>query len=158
MAKRRARAVSTSRTKWCCGCNAPVTARLTSGAEIWPHRRDLEARPMWKCDACSLYVGTHWKTSRPTAPLGDIPTPEIARARSEIHKLLDPLWKHRPDVFPRRRLYAEIAARMELTAYHTAELRDLETARKAYRIILDIKRNGLPERNEPCQDTDPLFA
>jgi zinc-finger-containing domain len=149
----------TRRVLWCCGCNAPVEARLTSGAEIWPHRRDLAERPMWICDTCKNHVGTHWKTERPTSPLGDIPTPELRNARSEVHKILDPLWKYRPDEFPRRRLYAEISARLDLPGgYHTGELRTLDDARRAYRVILDIRREGLPLRVEEPTTTETADA
>lgn len=43
----------------CCGCGETVTARLTDGREIYPHRQDLSGLPFWKCDTCGNYVGCH---------------------------------------------------------------------------------------------------
>ena len=66
---------------WCCGCGKEVDARLTDGAEVYPHRRDLASLPFWKCDACGNFVGCHHKTRERTKPLGCIPTPEIKDVR-----------------------------------------------------------------------------
>lgn len=76
---------------YCCGCEKKVPARLTDGAEIYPHRHDLSGLPFWKCDTCGNFVGCHHKTKNRTRPLGCIPTPEIKEARKRIHSLLDPL-------------------------------------------------------------------
>jgi hypothetical protein len=40
----------------CSGCKGPVNARLTDGAEIYPHRQDLHRLPFWRCDSCGNYV------------------------------------------------------------------------------------------------------
>ena len=74
-----------------------VEVRLTNGAEIYPHRKDLSELPFWKCDTCGNFVGCHHKTGDPTKPLGVIPTSEIKRARQHIHRILDPIlerWSH----------------------------------------------------------------
>ncbi len=126
----------TSRLIYCCGCSSDVNARLTDGAEIYPHRRDLASLPFWKCDACGNFVGCHHKTKQRTAPLGCIPTSEIKEARSHIHRILDPLWKS--GRFKRRELYSKIANSLGIKEYHTAELRSVEQARAAYRAILEI--------------------
>ncbi|KAB2716623.1 zinc-finger-containing protein [Brucella intermedia] len=126
----------TSRLIYCCGCSSDVNARLTDGAEIYPHRSDLARLPFWKCDACDNFVGCHHKTKQRTAPLGCIPTPEIKEARSHIHRILDPLWKS--GRFKRRELYSKIANSLGIKEYHTAELRSVEQARDAYRAILEI--------------------
>jgi len=76
---------------FCCACKSDVNARLTNGSEIYPHRSDLSSIPFWKCDDCGNFVGCHHKTSKPTQPLGHIPTPEIRKARQHIHMILDPL-------------------------------------------------------------------
>lgn len=126
----------TSRLIYCCGCSSDVNARLTDGAEIYPHRSDLARLPFWKCDSCGNFVGCHHKTKQRTAPLGCIPTPEIKEARSHIHRILDPLWKS--GRFKRRELYSKIANSLGIKEYHTAELRSVEQARDAYRAILEI--------------------
>ncbi len=117
---------------YCCGCEADVSARLTDGSEIYPHRRDLSGLPFWKCDACKNFVGCHHKTENRTQPLGCIPTPAIKAARQEIHRIIDPLWKS--GRVGRRRLYGMIAERLGIPEYHTAEIRSLEQARNVYRI------------------------
>lgn len=125
-----------SREIFCSGCNTKVQARLTDGREIYPHRPDLASLPFWRCDTCRNYVGCHHKTKNRTEPLGVIPTPELKSARQHIHRILDPLWKnagHR-----RKELYARLSAHMGFE-YHTAKLRTLEEARKAYKFIKEIK-------------------
>ncbi len=129
--------MSNARKIHCCGCDKKVSARLTDGAEIYPHRKDLSGLPFWKCDACGNFVGCHHKTSNPTNPLGCIPTPEIKNARQHIHRLLDPIWK-RGDI-KRKALYGMIAERLGRKSYHTANIRSVEEGRKVYRIVLAIE-------------------
>lgn len=124
------------RTIYCCGCQRGADARLTSGAEIYPHRKDLYSLPFWKCDECKNFVGCHHKTRDRTKPLGCIPTQEIKNARSHIHRVLDPLWKSKK--WDRSALYQEVAKRLGIKEYHTAELRSVEDARAAYRVIQEI--------------------
>ncbi|MEO9633103.1 MAG: zinc-finger-containing protein [Sulfitobacter sp.] len=123
---------------FCTGCNEDVGARLTNGAEIYPHRQDLAHLPFWKCDACGNFVGCHHKTKRPTEPLGCIPTPEIKAARKHIHRILDPIWKRKK--MERRALYVEIANRMGIASYHTADIKSVEAARAAYKVVAEIAR------------------
>lgn len=127
------------RPLWCCGCGADVMARLTSGAEVWPTREDLREVPAWKCDACGNYVGCHHRSDNPTRPLGCIPTREIRIARGHIHKVLDPIWRQRR--MARGQLYQIMADRLGLDAYHTGELKSVEEARAAYRVIIEIRRD-----------------
>lgn len=114
----------------CCGCGVDVTARLTDGGEIYPHRPDLAEFPFWKCDACGNHVGCHHKTSNRTAPLGCIPTPELRNARQHIHALIDPAYKS--GIITRKKLYACISAEVGWS-YHTAKIRTLDEARAVYR-------------------------
>lgn len=125
-----------TREIYCCGCSGKVPARLTDGAEIYPHRRDLSTLPFWKCDSCGNHVGCHHKTSNPTNPLGCIPTPEIKSARQHIHRILDPIWKSKR--MTRRAVYAEVAQRLGRKDYHTANIRSLDEARHVYRIVKEI--------------------
>lgn len=119
----------------CCGCGGKVSARLTSGAEIYPHRPDLADLPFWKCDQCSNYVGCHHKNkNNPTQPLGVIPTPEIRNGRRHIHKILDPIWQEGRK--PRGALYAELSEHLGWS-YHTSKIRTIEEARDVYRYIRD---------------------
>lgn len=120
---------------YCCQCRGSVEARLTDGREVYPRRPDLSPLPFWRCDRCGNYVGCHHKTADPTNPLGNIPTPEIRNARQHIHRILDPLWKS--GRFKRKDLYARVSAHMGFQ-YHTAQLRTLEEARKAYLFIKQL--------------------
>lgn len=133
----------TTREIWCCGCGDDVSARLTSGREVYPHRRDLADRPFWKCDACGNWVGCHHRTDTPTYPLGVIPTPELKRARSHVHRLIDPLWK--TGKMPRSRVYALMSEKVG-RRFHAAEIRSIDEARAAYRagiaIYQDLSSNA----------------
>ena len=126
----------TMRIIYCCGCGTDVTARLTDGRETYRHRPDLRSLPFWKCDACGNFVGCHHKTSDRTRPLGVIPTAEIKTARSHIHRVLDPLWQGKK--IDRKALYRQIADRIGIAEYHTAEIRSVEQAREVYRVVKEI--------------------
>jgi len=126
------------RSIFCSGCQADVSARLTSGKETYPHRRDLHELPFWKCDACGNFVGCHHKTKDRIKPLGCIPTPAIKQERQRIHQVLDPLWKSQR--YGRRELYSMIAHVLGVEEYHTAEIRSVDEARRVYRVIDDIRR------------------
>ena len=125
----------------CCGCDKTVTARLTSGAEIYPHRKDLASLPFWKCPTCGNYVGCHHKTGQRLKPLGCIPTHEIRQLRQKIHAKLDPLWKN--GVFGRKELYKIISKRAGTDIYHTAEIRSASEARKVLDILDQIERENV---------------
>lgn len=114
---------------WCCQCQTDVEARLTNGAEVYPHRSDLAHIPRWICDACKNHVGTHHKTSEPTRPLGNIPSSELKRARIHIHNLIDPAWKS--GAVRRKAIYAHLTSTLG-RQYHTGELRTLDEARAVY--------------------------
>lgn len=120
----------------CVECKETVEARLTDGQEIYPHRKDLWNLPFWKCDTCGNYVGCHHKTMKRTKPLGCIPNQEIKNARRHIHALIDPMWQN--GHIKRKKLYALLSDHIG-TQYHTADLKDIETARQVYRKGLEIK-------------------
>ena len=123
---------------YCCGCGTDVEARLTSGAEIYPHRTDLAKLPFWICDACLNYVGCHHKTENPTNPLGNIPTKEIRNARNHIHRILDPIW--RSGRLNRKALYARLTRKLGWT-YHTGSIKSVDEAREVYRAIKEIAKD-----------------
>lgn len=130
---------------WCCGCGEKVAARLTNGVEVYAHRSDLYDLPFWKCDACGNHVGCHHKTAERTRPLGCIPTPEIKSARQNLHRLIDPIWKSKK--MSRGEVYRSIAREMGVTSYHTADLRSLEEARRAYAAAKTVARSaGRPDQ------------
>lgn len=123
---------------YCCGCQTEVCARLTDGSEAYPHRIDLYELPFWKCDGCGNFVGCHHKTKDRTKPLGNIPTKELKNARQHIHKILDPIWKS--GRMPRGKVYAKIAAAMGIAEYHTAEIKNIDDARKVYSIVRELTK------------------
>jgi len=125
---------------YCCECGKDVDARLTTGREIYPPREDLHNHPFWKCDGCKNYVGCHHKVkSDPIKPLGNIPTPEMRKARNHIHKLIDPLWKAYKEPFRARAwIYRWLSGKIGYQ-YHTAEIKTIEEARKIYALCKTIK-------------------
>ncbi len=120
---------------FCCACGKEVTARLTDGGEIYPHRPDLKDLPFYRCDTCLNYVGCHHKTQQRTKPLGNIPTKEIRFARSNIHAILDPLWKK--GKMKRNDVYAIISERMGYD-YHTAQIKDISEADAVIKILKEL--------------------
>lgn len=130
--------VTEHREIYCCGCQAAIQARLTNGAEIYPHREDLHALPFWICDGCKNYVSCHHKTATPTEPLGNIPTKEIRNARNHIHRILDPIWENAEDrKQARKKIYAKLSRALGYQ-YHTGEIKTLEQAREIYKIVKEI--------------------
>lgn len=125
----------TSRAIFCTGCKKIVQARLTDGAERYPHRPDLASIPFWHCDTCGAWVGCHHKTSKPTTPLGFLATPELFKARVKIHDLLDPLWKS--GKIKRGQAYARITRELGYQ-YHTGEIVSIEEARRVYKIVAEM--------------------
>lgn len=125
-----------TRSIFCCGCQKDVEARLTDGRETYSHRPDLHSLPFWKCDGCGNFVGCHHKTKNRTRPLGVIPTPEIKALRSEIHCVIDQIWKS--GRVGRRELYGMIAHLIGVGEYHTAEIRTVEQAREVKRVAKEL--------------------
>lgn len=75
----------------CPACETP--ARLTTGAEIYPHRPDLAEKPIWACTLCEdTYVGCHPGTEE---PLGFPADAALREARQLLHRrMIDPLWQN----------------------------------------------------------------
>lgn len=115
---------------YCATCQSDVDARLTSGAEIYPHRPDLARLPFWRCDPCGNYVGCHHKTRNRTAPLGCIPTPEMREGRQAIHAKIDPLW--RSGRLSRKEVYERMSQAVGWN-FHTSKTRSMGEVSKALR-------------------------
>lgn len=132
---------------FCVKCQKDVIARLTAGQEIYPRQENLWERHYWKCETCKNYVGCHHKSKNSKLPLGNIPTPELRRARQKIHEILDPLWANRKRKKQERRtkIYNKISDELGYR-YHTGEISSLEEARKVYLIIKKLtegEENGI---------------
>lgn len=121
---------------WCCECAENVNARLTDGAEVYPHRADLAALPFWKCDTCGNHVGCHHKTPNRTKPLGCIPNAAIKRMRMAIHGVIDPLWKQ--GLIKRPAIYAALGGVLG-REYHTADIRSMDEAKAVYRAAIALR-------------------
>lgn len=128
---------------WCCGCSAEVQARLTDGLEVRPAYPQEAGLPFWRCDTCGNFVECLYRTKDRTRPRGNIPTPELKQARLHISSLLDPMWKTRGEAAnwteQRRVLYSAISERIG-REFHVGEIKTIEEAREAYRIIREISR------------------
>ncbi|WP_375408555.1 zinc-finger-containing protein [uncultured Methylobacterium sp.] len=131
-----------------------TAARLTNGAEIYPHRADLFENRIWKCDVCpDAYVRCHEGTED---ALGTPAGPELRNARRMLHRdMLDPIWMgadrcadYRPDnekartvirMTARRRVYAYLAAGLELDVAdcHVAMF-TLEQCREAWHCLRGV--------------------
>lgn len=120
---------------YCMTCKFDVEARLTDGAERYPHRPDLSSIPFWHCDTCGNWVGCHHKTKTPTKPLGILASPEMFKARVAIHELIDPIWKS--NQYDRNDIYRYMSKKLGFK-YHAAELRTMEDAREAWKIAADL--------------------
>lgn len=116
---------------YCCKCDKYVEVRLTTGKEIYPHRKDLYNLKVYIHDRCGEYVGVHKGTIK---PLGCIPTNEIRLARIAIHKLIDPIWQSRS--MPRSKVYKDISNIIGYK-FHTANTKSLEECNN---VILVIER------------------
>jgi hypothetical protein len=130
---------------FCTGCGGVVNARLTDGRETYPHRTNLKDVPYFICDHCKCYVGCHYKSDKKHRPLGAIPTPSLRRARSDLHKVIDPLWKE--GLIHRHTLYCMIASRLGMIKqFHVGETRSCEEIRQIKIIVNEIKTELI--RNE----------
>lgn len=68
----------------------PAEAQLVTGAEIYPHRRDLHHLPYWACLPCEAWVGCHPGTEKRMGRLANAATRRLKQA---AHAAFDPLWK-----------------------------------------------------------------
>ncbi|POR42525.1 zinc-finger-containing protein [Methylobacterium sp. V23] len=166
----------------CPACD--TAARLTDGAEIYPHRPDLADKPIWACTICEdTYVGCHPGTE---TPLGFPADAGLREARMLLHRnRIDPLWKGAPDCgayrpesdaarkqiqrAARARVYRFLANRMGLTeeACHTGMF-TVEQCREAYAALnrvtyLDVRkwaqvgdRPAKPKKERKAKAPTPL--
>ena len=64
--------------------------QLVSGADVYPHRADLAAKPIWRCVGCGAYTGCHPGTTKRVGRLAN----EATRAlKVQAHDAFDPIWK-----------------------------------------------------------------
>lgn len=79
----------------CPYCDQP--SKLVTGADIYPHRRDLRKLKFWHCKPCKAWVGCHRPNRKfgydGTQPLGRLANAELRKAKSAAHAAFDPLWR-----------------------------------------------------------------
>ena len=132
---------------FCMSCKEVVEARLTDGAERYPHRPDLASIPQYTHDSCGTWVGTHHKSTQPLKPLGILATKEMFDYRSLIHHMIDTIWQNKH--MSRGQVYAFMARELGYQ-YHTGEIRTIEEAKRVVhiatklqkKVIADIDMNG----------------
>jgi len=122
---------------YCMVCEEEVEARLTNGAERYPHRPDLADIPQYTHDACGTWVGTHHKSSSPLKPLGILATKEMFDYRSLIHHMIDMLWKNKH--MTRGQVYGFMSRELGYV-YHTGEIRTIEEAKRVVHIATKLQK------------------
>jgi len=128
----------TVREVFCVACNANVSARYTTGEEVYPKRVDLWDLKFWKCDTCKNHVGTHRKEKGIRKPLGSIPTPALRATRTRVHEHIDPLW--RQGRIKRSELYKWLSKQLGYE-YHTANLNSEEEANRVIKLAIRLRKN-----------------
>ena len=128
---------------YCCGCCEKVEPTLILGDKAYPHRRDLYKLKFWMCEKCLNFVGCH-KYGCGDTPLGCIPTKEIKKLRSQIHSIIDPIW--RSGKLKRGKTYKIMSGKLGFK-YHTASLRTISECQEALVHAREIKNgNDIYER------------
>jgi hypothetical protein len=84
------------------------SAKLVTGEEIYPHRRDLASKKFYSCTPCKAYVGTY----KDGKPLGRLANKELRVAKQKAHGEFDPLWKS--GYMSRGRAYGWLSIQMDL--------------------------------------------
>jgi hypothetical protein len=147
--KRKAAAEKLARVD-CGECGKP--AGLVSGQVIYPHRRDLHAKPYWRCAACGAYVGCHDGTYKPKGtPCG----PGTRSARISAHAAFDPLWRRKIEKDgvsqgeARGKAYAWLAAQLGIPAEQThIGMFDTATALRVVAICAPYHKRPAPDPAE----------
>lgn len=117
---------------YCGGCQADIDAVLKTGADLFPTKPHLAELPFWECPCCGNYVGCHYKTERPTRPLGSIPTVEQRRMRRVIHQEIGRA------SLPAALAYRRMAQALKVRSYHTAALVGDEQHRAALKAAMSL--------------------
>lgn len=107
------------------------TAELTTGKQIYPHRKDLWSKSFWLCQ-CGAYCGCHPGT---TNALGNPCGAETRKARSAAHAAFDPLWRRKK--MSRRDAYKWLAdaANIPVERCHMGMM----TADEAHRVVAAVQ-------------------
>jgi len=115
-------------------------ADLTTGREIYPHRKDLHSLKYWICRPFKSYVGCHKKKrgyGDGTRPLGTLANQKLRSLRGTAHRHFDRIWKEGP--MTRSTAYMLLANSLEIAVEdcHISQF-DIALCEKTIRIS---KRN-----------------
>jgi len=128
----------------CCGShNVHLQKRSLMGLPT-QNKWDL----VWHCGNCNALVGCHHGTD---IPLGRLADRETRRARYELHRAFDPLWKKHG--WRREAAYAWLARTLNLSeAEAHIGLLDVDACRKAHLALLTVKTDLAPRKRHWSQD------
>lgn len=126
----------------CDKCFSPQI-QLKNEAEIYDkQRRDWPW--VWHCNSCGAMVGCHVGTDK---PLGYMANRAVRQKRSELHLLLDPLWKCQ--IFDRSLLYDGLAELLKIKPsichISTLALHQLNTAIAATQILYNENARAIKQ-------------
>lgn len=93
----------------CPYCKGP--ARLTPGAEVFPHVPELYREWYYVCRACDAQVGCHKGSKR---PLGLPANQALRTKRAHAHRIFDKVWK-KHKLMSRRETYKKLARFMNIS-------------------------------------------
>jgi hypothetical protein len=114
------------------------SAKITSGATLYPHLPEFHRRNYWACLPCNAYVGCHPHSTRPMGTLADS---KLRLLRMATHRAFDPLWKS--GEMERPAAYAWLAERMKIRVEdcHIAQF-DTEQCETAIEILRKERKRG----------------
>lgn len=120
----------------CPYCHRP--AELVDGKAIYPSRPDLYQKKFWLCTLCDAYVGTH-RGSKAHNPLGRLANAELRRAKQDVHRVFDPLWKTKQ--MTRNEAYRWLAEELGIDRKEChIGMFDVDRCRQAFEIVMQLKR------------------
>jgi zinc-finger-containing domain len=129
----------------CPYCSKP--AKLATGEEVYPHRRDLASLFFWACLRCNAWVSCHKGSDEPMGTLADA---RVRHARWRAHEYLDPLWQTSPA--NRSEVYEWLSEQMRipLDECHIALFTEKQCD-EVVRIVV-TKRKDFEEYADQCED------
>ena len=80
-----------------------------TGRDIYPHLHELYDKVFYQCKPCDAYIGCHPGTNK---PLGGLANAELRKARTEAHRVFDPMWRSRK--MTRRQAYDWLSKKIGL--------------------------------------------
>jgi len=109
-----------------------VDVSIVDAVVIYPHRRDLKGKSIWRC-VCGAFVGCHPGT---TSPLGTPAGPDLRRMRNLTHAMFDRLWRGGNAQMKRGEAYAWLSRSLEIPQERThIGMFDVATCRRAINLV-----------------------